>query len=72
MRFRNLALLLVVPFLLNACATARIAQSPRGSYAGPPILTIAFAPGGGALADAIGVELFNDGINVVDSNQTHW
>jgi len=70
MRFRNFAILLFVPFLLSACATARIAQSARVSYGGPPIHTIAFAPGGGALADAIGVELFNDGINVVDPNQT--
>jgi hypothetical protein len=65
-----LVVLLLVPFLLSACATARITQSTRGSYTGPTIHTIALAPGGGALADAIGVELFNDGINVVDPNQT--
>lgn len=70
MRFKNLVVSLLVLFLLTACATARIAQSMRGSYAGPPIHAIALAPGGGALADSIGVELFNDGITVIDPNQT--
>lgn len=70
MKIKNLLLLLCTSFLLNACATARIAQSTRSAYTGPPIRTIAIAPGGGALADAIGVELFNDGLTVVDQEQT--
>lgn len=70
MQFKNLALMVVMPLVLGACATARIAESARPSYSGPAVHTIAFAPGGGALADGIGVELFNDGFNVVDSNQT--
>ena len=70
MRFKIFIVTLLVPFLLSACATARIAQSTRNSYAGPTIHAIALAPGGGALADAIGVELFNDGITVIDPDQT--
>lgn len=70
MKINNLVLLLCVPFLLTACASAQIAQSTRGSYTGPPIHTVAIAPGGGALADAIGVELFNDGLTVMDPEQT--
>ena len=70
MRIKNLFLLLCVPFLLSACATAQIAQSTRGSYTGAPIHTVALAPGGGALADAVGVELFNDGVTVMDPEQT--
>lgn len=70
MSIKRLILLLCAPLVLGACAGAQIAQSTRGTYTGPPIHTVAIAPGGGALADAIGVELFNDGITVVDSEQT--
>lgn len=70
MSIKSLALSLCLPLVLGACASAQIAQSARVSYVGPPIHTVAIAPGGGALADAIGVELFNDGATVMDVEQT--
>lgn len=44
MRIKSLLLLLSLPVLLSACATAQIAQSTRGSYIGAPIHTVALAP----------------------------
>jgi hypothetical protein len=35
-----------------------------------PVKTIALAPSGGVLADAIGLELFENGFRVVDTQQT--
>lgn len=70
MSTRRLFLLSGATLALGACSTAQIAQSTRGHYAGPAVHTVAIAPGGGALADAIGVELFNRGVSVVDAEQT--
>ncbi len=70
MDIKRFFLLICTVLTLSACATAKVAQSARGTYVGPPIRTVAIAPGGGAFADAIGVELFNRGITVVDSEQT--
>jgi hypothetical protein len=58
---------LVFLFLLVVnCASSKLTQVtgtiPRG-------LTIALAPSGGVLADAIGIELFNRGFTVIDTNQ---
>ena len=64
-----LALLLVLP-VLGGCSGAKISSAIRTEYLGPPISSIALAPGGGAFADAVGVELFNKGMTVVDPEQT--
>ena len=66
----KLLILIAVSALLAGCASAQIASQTRRVYAGPAIHVIALDPGGGALADAIGVELFNDGITVVDRQKT--
>ena len=70
MSIKRFIVLFCAALALSACASAKVAQSVRGNYVGPPIRTVAIAPGGGALADSVGVELFNRGINVVDSEQT--
>jgi hypothetical protein len=67
---RLFAILLFVGLLLTACSGAKLTETTREEYTGPPIAAIALAPGGGPFADAIGVELFNMGLNVVDAEQT--
>ena len=55
---------------LVACAGSRVTETTRTEYRGVGIRSVAIAPGGGPITDAIGVELFNLGINVVDAEQT--
>ena len=55
---------------LVACAGSRMTETTRTEYSGVRIKSVAIAPGGGPLTDAIGVELFNYGIVVVDAEQT--
>lgn len=66
----SIVLVLAVCFMIGGCASARMSQSVRSNYQGPPIDVIAFAPGGGAFADAVGVELFNRGLTIIDPEQT--
>jgi hypothetical protein len=57
--------------MLSACSGSRVSQTIRPS--GPvshPLRSIALAPSGGILADAIGVELANRGYVIVDTQQT--
>lgn len=49
-----------------SCASSGVSQS--SGYI-PPKIVIALAPSGGILADAIGIELFNRGFTVMDTNQ---
>ena len=62
-------LLPVLLLLLAGCAGSRVSRM----HVDAPIhsvSTIALAPSGGLLADAIGVELFNRGITVIDTHAT--
>jgi hypothetical protein len=52
--------------MITNCAGSRASNS-IGLI--PPEMKIALAPSGGVLADAIGIELFNRGFTVIDSNQ---
>ena len=57
--------------LLLSCGGPKITQTMRTEYVGPPVNTIALPPGGGPLADAIGIELFNHGFDIVDPERTN-
>ena len=52
------------------CAASKVSSLPVSSAAVQSVKVIAFAPGGGVLADAIGVELSNRGLTVIDSAAT--
>ena len=62
-----LAVLCVLVF--SGCSGAKLSQTARSEYTGPPITAIALAPGGGPLTDSIAVELFNAGLTVVEPDQ---
>lgn len=59
-----------IAIILVGCAGARLTQTVQSNYIGPPITSVALSPGGGPLADAIGVELFNQGITIIDPERT--
>ena len=56
--------------LLGGCASSKLSSMPVASQAKHAVKVIAFAPGGGLLADAVGVELANRGFTVIDSSST--
>ncbi len=54
--------------LFAGCAGARVSSSSRSATA-IPSGKIGLAPGGGVLGDAVGVELFQRGYDIVESTQ---
>lgn len=67
---KHIALGLVLTALLGGCASSKISSLPVASQTKHSVKVIAFAPGGGLLADAVGVELLNRGFTVIDSTMT--
>ena len=67
---RRLFLALGTLATLAGCAASKVSSLPVSSAAVQSVKVIAFAPGGGVLADAIGVELSNRGLTVIDSAAT--
>ena len=69
---RHVALFGIFIFVitLSACAASRVSAVPSTAKPGMPIRTIALAPTGGLLADAVGVELSNRGFVVIDTSTT--
>jgi hypothetical protein len=66
----TIAALVAVPLLLFGCATSKISSAPTASQIKHNIEVIALAPGGGLIADAVGVELSNRGFTVIDPSTT--
>jgi len=62
----KLIVLFLITGLFIACGGSQVSQS-IGFI--PRQMVIALAPSGGVLADAIGIELFNRGFTVVDTQQ---
>lgn len=56
--------------LLAGCASSKLSSMTTASGPLPRVHVIAFAPGGGVLSDAVGVELTNRGFTVLDSGST--
>ena len=67
--FSYIGVSIAVLFLVG-CSGAKLTHTVRSEYSGPPIRAIALGPGGGVFADAVGVELFNNGLTVIDPQQT--
>ena len=67
---RRLAGILAAASLLVGCAASKVSSLPVATQAKHSVKVIAFAPGGGLLADAVGVELSNRGFTVIDSSTT--
>lgn len=66
---KKIILTVLIVFLFG-CATSKLSKSKVRLGSSHPVKVIALAPDGGLMADAIGIELYNHGIRVVDSNET--
>jgi hypothetical protein len=55
---------------ISGCATSKISSAPAASQVKHTVEVIALAPGGGLIADAVGVELANRGFTVIDPAST--
>ena len=62
------SLVVALAFFIAGCAGSRVSVTGTSSRIPQPINTIALMPGGGILADAIGVEFSNHGFNVIESS----
>lgn len=69
MKTTRLGLILASCALLTACSGSRVSAVKNGNPPAHAIRAIAFAPGGGLMADAVGVELANRGYVVIDTAQ---
>lgn len=59
--------LIIIILFFSGCAGSQVSLIGSTSPISEPVNTIALAPGGGLLADAIGVEFANAGFNVIDA-----
>jgi len=59
-----------VALFLTGCASSKVSSLPVSNQAKHMVKVIAFAPGGGLLADSVGVELSNRGFTVIDASTT--
>lgn len=66
---RRMVLLALSATLLAGCASSKINATPMLSTK-PAVHVIAFAPGGGLMSDAVGVELSSRGFTVIDTHAT--
>ena len=66
----NIAVIVASTLLLVSCASSKISSLPISNVPTNPINSIAMAPDGGLLADAVAVDLSNRGYTVIDSATT--
>jgi hypothetical protein len=55
---------------LSGCATSKLSSAPTASQVKHSVEVIALSPGGGIIADAVGVELANRGFTIIDPTST--
>ena len=67
---KNIVLFVLILILLMGCASSKISKYLKTRDYSHSVEVIALAPDGGVMADAIGIELYNRGIRVMDSNET--
>lgn len=70
MTLPKIFIFLLIPILLSSCASSRVSTAPVGTNSKHPVQSIAMAPEGGLLAEAVGIELANLGYTLFDSAST--
>lgn len=58
-----------IGLVMTGCAGTQMSIPQNLRPLAEPVTAIALAPSGGVLADAIGTELFNQGLHVIDTQQ---
>ena len=66
----NFVLSIASALVLTACASSKISTLPIAGGPTHSVKSIAMAPDGGLLADAVAVDLSNRGFNVIDGATT--
>ena len=69
-RISKLSIALVSLVAVAGCASSKLSTIPVSGRVSAPVKVMALDPGGGLLADAVGVELSNRGFTVLDSATT--
>lgn len=70
-KMKKLIVTIVLAVLsISGCATSKISSAPTASQVKHGVEVIALAPGGGLIADAVGVELANRGFTIIDPSST--
>lgn len=64
---KKLSLLVIGVLILVGCASSKMSVSRNPNQPSQKINKIALMPSGGPLADAIGIELLNEGYTVIDT-----
>lgn len=65
----KISLIILLAVCIVGCSGPRVEVVTNQNSGGEPIRTVALMPGGGVLADAIGLELLNYDLNIVDTTQ---
>lgn len=55
-------------FVATGCASSQMSVATSPGTPTPTVSRLAIAPGSGVFGDAVGIELFNSGVTVVDAN----
>jgi hypothetical protein len=55
---------------ISGCASSKISSAPSPSQVKHSVEVIALAPGGGLIADAVGIELANRAFTIIDPSST--
>ncbi|MXS76887.1 hypothetical protein ABF87_02720 [Nitrosomonas sp. JL21] len=66
----GLWLTILIAILLQGCASSKVSIAPVAPPVHHAVKVIALAPGGGVLADAVGIELANRGFTIIDPSST--
>lgn len=69
-KLQLLVALLSVVIVASGCATSKMSSAPIASQIKHNVEVVALAPGGGLIADAVGVELANRGFTIIDPSST--
>jgi hypothetical protein len=64
---KTITAVLLLVMLLSGCASSKLSSIPVSDQGVRTVNAIAFMPGGGLVADAVGVELANRGFTIIDS-----
>lgn len=70
MRFFKLSSATMALAIITGCASSKLSTIPVSGKLSAPVKVVALDPGGGLLADAVGVELSNRGFTVLDPATT--
>lgn len=70
MKLKHRAVLCLLLVFVGGCASSRVSTPSALAPLAHAVNRVALAPSGGLLADAVGIEIFGQGITVIDTQET--